>query len=95
MTEPAIKAYHVIFRGRVQGVCFRYETEHFARRLGLCGTVRNVPDGTVELYVQGTQEKIDRLLELLQGPTGPGHVDDIQMEPAAVVAERDDFRIVY
>jgi acylphosphatase len=34
-------------KGRVQGVVFRYSTLREARRLGICGFVRNMPDGTV------------------------------------------------
>lgn len=43
----------LIVRGRVQGVCYRAFTEQEARRLGLRGWVRNLPDGAVEIVVAG------------------------------------------
>jgi acylphosphatase len=44
---------HCVVYGRVQGVAFRANTCHQARRLGLRGWVRNCSDGTVELIAQG------------------------------------------
>ena len=56
---------HIIFRGRVQGVGFRYHSTYKAENLGLTGWVRNCYDGSVEMEVQGTEEKIDELVLFL------------------------------
>lgn len=55
--------------GRVQGVFYRAATQDNARRLGLTGWVRNLPDGRVELVACGEEQKL-RELEgwLWQGP---------------------------
>lgn len=56
--------------GRVQGVGFRHFTIRAARALGLRGTVRNVPDGTVEVRAAGPPERLESLRERLrQGPS--------------------------
>jgi acylphosphatase len=52
-------AMHVIFKGRVQGVGFRYTTRRIADRYQLTGFVRNLPDGTVEMLAQGSSNDID------------------------------------
>jgi acylphosphatase len=58
-------------RGRVQGVGFRYSACHEARRLGLSGWVRNTPEGDVELWAEGSGEKLCALLRWLRrGPPG-------------------------
>ena len=57
---------HIFFYGRVQGVGFRYYSVHKARQLGLAGWVRNLYDGSVEMEVQGTEEKIDELILFLE-----------------------------
>jgi acylphosphatase len=54
-----------IFTGHVQGVGFRYTTQQLARGFDLTGYVRNLPDGNVELVVEGEAPEIDRFLEAL------------------------------
>ena len=43
--------------GSVQGVGFRYRTEHAAESVGATGWVRNDPDGSVFMEIQGTEER--------------------------------------
>lgn len=55
--------------GRVQGVGYRGYTLRLARKLGLRGSVRNSPDGTVEVRAAGPPAALDRLRQgLLEGP---------------------------
>jgi acylphosphatase len=57
--------------GRVQGVGFRWWTRSHARRLGVEGSVRNCPDGSVEVRAQAREETLAELHRLLhQGPPG-------------------------
>jgi acylphosphatase len=49
--------------GRVQGVYYRSTTREVAIELGLTGWVRNVPDGSVEIVVEGEKEKIEELIK--------------------------------
>ncbi len=56
-------------RGRVQGVGFRYFVEHSAKALAIRGWVRNVDDGSVEVYAAGTPAQLSDLAGLLwKGP---------------------------
>jgi acylphosphatase len=55
--------------GRVQGVFFRASTREQARRLGLTGHARNLPDGSVEVLACGEPEAVEALVSWLwQGP---------------------------
>ena len=59
------RTYH--FSGRVQGVGFRYTTQHLARdHPAVKGCVRNLPDGRVELVLEGDDKEMDALLESLK-----------------------------
>ena len=51
-------ARRVIFKGRVQGVGFRFTAHRMAHRYQLTGFVRNLPDGTVEMLAQGPAQDI-------------------------------------
>lgn len=73
-----------ILSGRVQGVGFR----HFVRTHGLMfkleGYVRNLPDGTVEVVVQGEEDKVKKMKKILIRGNGFSRLEDI---------EEDDFPI--
>ena len=48
--------------GLVQGVFFRYTTRKKARRLGLTGVVKNMPDGSVYIEAEGPEDQLEELL---------------------------------
>ncbi len=47
-----------LIEGGVQGVGFRYFTVGVARRIGIRGWVRNLPDGSVEALGDGTADQL-------------------------------------
>ena len=60
---------HLVIRGRVQGVGFRFFAVREARRLHLSGVVRNLADGAVEVEAEGDRPSLERLLKALRvGP---------------------------
>ena len=62
---------YVRVTGVVQGVGFRWFVRERARRLGLAGWVRNLPDGSVEVAAAGDDGQIELLKEQLRrGPRG-------------------------
>lgn len=72
MSAPsANEVVHAVARvsGRVQGVGFRWWTMHRARELGVSGSAVNLPDGRVEVHVEGVRTAVDTLLvDLARGP---------------------------
>jgi len=66
----------VFYSGRVQGVGFRFTTQHLARGFDVAGYVRNLPDGRVELVAEGAPAEIDGLLEAVRDELGP-HIRDV------------------
>ena len=83
---------HAIFRGGVQGVGFRYTAQNYATRLGLKGTVRNLHDGTVELYAVGTRQLLDELLRSLQKSFNP--IDSVDTFYSPPTREFEGFQII-
>jgi acylphosphatase len=56
---------HVYYSGRVQGVGFRYTARQVAQEYDVAGFVRNLPDGRVEVKVEGLPEQVEGLLSAL------------------------------
>lgn len=50
------------YTGRVQGVGFRYTVQNLAMQYNVGGYVRNLPDGRVELLIEGPDEEMEQLL---------------------------------
>lgn len=69
----------VIVRGVVQGVGFRFFVAREARRLGIAGFVRNLPDGTVETELEGDETAIERMLDAVREGPPAARVDDLQV----------------
>ena len=68
----------------VQGVGFRYFTQHAAQRLHLSGYTKNLPDGRVEAYAIGAPEELTKLRSALErGPWGAS-VSEVKEEPTAI-----------
>ena len=74
------KAFYARVCGRVQGVGFRYSAAREAKRLRLGGWVRNAANGDVEVWAEGTEEKLKTFLAwLYQGPKF-SRVDSVEKE---------------
>jgi acylphosphatase len=54
---------HLLITGKVQGVFYRANARDEARRLGLTGWVKNLPDGRVEAVVEGQEEQVKKLID--------------------------------
>ncbi|MDJ0269461.1 MAG: acylphosphatase [Aigarchaeota archaeon] len=74
MGEEVTKAYAVKVVGRVQRVGYRRLILEAAQELGLAGYVKNERDGSVTVFVQGSEENIARFLKLIKSPPPPAVV---------------------
>ncbi|MDD7767161.1 MAG: acylphosphatase [Anaerococcus vaginalis] len=87
-----MKRYNMIFKGRVQGVGFRYKSYLLANELGLTGDVNNLYDGDVELNIQGDREKIDLFLEKLAKDRFI-RIDDIEIKEKELINDEEKFKL--
>ncbi len=63
----------VIYEGRVQGVGFRYCTKQLALGFDVIGSIKNLPNGTVELLIEGEEEEVTEFLEELEENSAVSH----------------------
>ena len=90
-----ILARRFIVRGRVQGVGFRYFAVRAARRAGVTGTVRNLPEGSVEAIAEGTKSALaDFRAELERGPDY-ARVTSVDTSEIAPTGRYASFEVIY
>jgi acylphosphatase len=84
-------AFRAVVSGRVQGVFFRDTTQRQARSLNLAGWVRNLPDGSVEVFAAGERAACERLLEFLRvGPPRAAVAGvDVEWKPSSSADGRE------
>jgi acylphosphatase len=86
----------IICHGRVQGVFYRDSTRKKAQELGVTGTVKNLPDGTVQIVAEGSRETLETLAEWAkQGPpaSNVSHLDISWTEKGS--SRFNSFEIIY
>jgi len=68
----------IIVKGKVQGVFYRQSTQEQAALLGITGTVRNLPDDTVEILATGHPAQLNALLAWCREGPPRAVVTDVQ-----------------
>ncbi|OGI90232.1 hypothetical protein A2911_02410 [Candidatus Nomurabacteria bacterium RIFCSPLOWO2_01_FULL_40_15] len=90
---------HSVVTGEVQGVMFRDFVQRKARSLGIVGTVKNQPNGSVEVIAVGEKERLEELLKMMhKGPLLTrirNRVDGISIEWGESTQNFYDFKIIY
>jgi acylphosphatase len=76
----ADSAVHMIARGRVQGVGFRFYVREQAARFGVKGWVRNCADGSVEIHAEGKKEILDDFIDIIREGPRFGRVSDLDTD---------------
>ena len=83
----------MIISGKVQGVFFRANSRKKAEELGLKGYAKNIDNGSVEVVVQGKDDKIKLLVEFLKASPGYSNVDSIKIKNKEF-ENLKDFRVL-
>ena len=84
----------VVVHGRVQGVFFRGSTQEEARRTGIDGWVRNLPDGAVEAVFEGEAAGVEQLVAYCRRGPPWAEVTRVDVIEEAPEGERG-FRVRY
>ncbi|MDF1526693.1 MAG: acylphosphatase [bacterium] len=90
-----LKRVTIIVHGRVQGVFYRDSTMRKARELGLVGTVRNLPDDTVQIVAQGPTAVLEDLVRWARKGPPAAIVNDLHIDYDTPVAGYTDFIVTY
>lgn len=84
--------YHIIVSGQVQGVGFRYFCVMNAQKLNLTGSVRNMDNGMVEIFVQGQESAIRTFLNIIEQGNLFINVTDYSIKKIDIEKNESSFR---
>jgi acylphosphatase len=88
-------ATRILYGGHVQGVGFRYSVKQIAKGFDVTGWVRNLPDGRVELQVQGEEEELRAFLEAIDQSQLRAHIRQQEETSPAEPPTARGFQIRY
>ncbi|HVU08185.1 MAG TPA: acylphosphatase [Verrucomicrobiae bacterium] len=98
-SPPAPKAERrrlkIFYSGRVQGVGFRYTAKTVATGFEVSGTVRNLPDGRVELIAEGARGELEAFRDAIRGAGLAGFIRDETEIWGETLNEFRGFEIVH
>ena len=88
-------AKRVVFKGRVQGVGFRYAVKDLARSFDVCGWVMNLPDGDVEMQVMGENAEVTAFIkEITEESNVAHHIRSLMAETIPLLTGVRGFKII-
>ena len=90
-----LKRLHVLYKGRVQGIGFRYKAEGIALDIGVNGFVRNLVNGDVEIIAEGGEPKLELLIKNIGESDLGRHIQKSIIEWEAYTGEFEDFRVEF
>lgn len=88
-----MKQAHLFIHGFVQGVGFRQFVRKNANTLELTGWVRNTPNNSVEVVVQGLEKNIEQLIALCKKGPFLAEVEDIQVQYSEKTEDFTKFEV--
>ena len=86
---------HLFISGQVQGVSYRASTQEQAKKRGVTGWVKNLPDGRVEAVLQGPKDKVDDLIEWCRKGPPAAKVDKVEVSWEKAEEDLKTFEIRY
>ena len=89
-----IAHYKINVKGRVQGVYFRASTQEVAQKLNLHGIIKNEPDGSVSIEVEGTKAQMEDFLKWCHKGPHMAVVKEVKITQSSSLKNFQDFRIV-
>jgi len=87
------RAVHIVIKGKVQGVSFRYFTLKQAQEMKITGWVRNKPNGNVEAFAKGDETNLEIFINKLRQGSSFSRVDDVILNWEHKESDYEDFSI--
>ena len=86
---------HAVVTGLVQGVAYRWFAVRAAAKLGVCGWIKNLPDGNVEVLAEGARATVEALLKELRIGPRAARVREVAVEWWEPTGDHERFDVRY
>jgi acylphosphatase len=86
---------HLIIKGIVHGVNFRYYTQRQAQKNNLTGWIMNRPDGSVEVAFEGEEADVEAMIEWCRHGPPSARVTELIVQPEEYEGEFSSFSVRY
>jgi len=88
------KQLHLYYSGRVQGVGFRYTARDVASSLKVCGWVKNLQDGRVEILAEAEEDTLQNFATQIN-QLFSRYIQEVNTEWLPASGEFHDFQIAF
>ena len=85
--------YFYVFKGRVQGVGFRWTVMNYAMKHKLTGWISNLDNGDVEMQIQGDEVAIDMMIQEVRKTSRMLTIYDYAQKEIPLVEGEERFRV--
>lgn len=90
-----MKRYHILVKGRVQGVGFRYHAKYAAMKTNITGWAKNLDNGDVEIEAQGEDKFLEVFVKLLEKGNGFSKVIALYKTEIPLITKEKSFNAIY
>lgn len=91
--SPGVMAKKILYEGRVQGVGFRFAVRQIAEGFAVAGHAANLPDGRVEVFLQGERGEVEGMEKEIAQSHLEGFIRNQEGREVAVEAGCRGFQI--
>lgn len=89
-----IKHYDIYITGKVQGVFFRKHTTEKAKKEGINGFVKNMPDGSVYIEAEAPESTLNELVDWCKTGSPDANVENVEYHKSEIKGF-DNFQVRY
>ncbi len=85
---------YCVVKGKVRGVGYRDFVERYTKEHNLFGWIKNSPDSSVEVVIQGTPDELKACIEILNQGSLLAKVETLSVEWRTPEKQFDEFRVI-
>ena len=85
---------HCVVKGKVQRVGYRDFVERLTKERALTGWIKNLPDGSVEVLIQGTPDELKECIEALNRGPVLAKVESLSVDWRTPEKHFEDFKVI-